>query len=613
MIRSKLALTLAVSALAVGFGMAMSGKPKATTDATSEKPATLAEAREFLKDAQAKLREQGEYAARAYWVQANFITQDTQWLAAKAGAESTELVVNLANEAKRFNDLKLPAKEARKMKLLKTAITLPAPQKDGAAQELSTIGSRMEGVYGSGKFTIDDKTYDLGEAEEILAKSRDPKQLEAMWTGWRTVSPEMKKDYVRQVEIANEGAQELGFKDLGDLWRAGYDMPSEDFATEVDRLWAQVQPFYNDLHCYVRGKLNEQYGNDVQPNSGPIKAHLLGNMWSQQWGNIYPIVAPKGEGAGYSLDQLLVDKGYDAHKMMKTGEVFYTSLGLPALPETFWERSLITKPRDRDVVCHASAWNLDHKDDIRVKMCTKVNGEDFYTIHHELGHNYYQRAYKDQPIIFQGGANDGFHEAIGDFIGLSSQTPVYLNQIGLLDKVPAEGDADTAYLLRTAMDKIAFLPFGLLIDKWRWQVFSGDVKPGDYNKAWWELRTQYQGITPPVDRSEADFDPGAKYHIPGNTPYMRYFLAHILQFQFQKAACDQMGWEGPLHRCSIYNNEEVGKKFNAMMEMGMSKPWPDALEAFTGSREMDANAVVEYFKPLRGWLQEQNKGQTCGW
>ncbi len=605
---TKALLTVAVSVVALGFGAAMTSKP-----AEMKAKPTVAEARAFLEDAQEKISKQSEYAARAYWVQANFITEDTQWLAAKAGAESTQLMVNLANDAKRFNDVDLPADLARQMKILKTAITLPAPQKDGAAAELSTIGSRMEGVYGAGKFTIDGKTMDLGQAEEILAQSRDPKMLEAVWTGWRTVSPAMKDDYARQVEIANEGARELGFKDVGDLWRAGYDMPAEDFAQEVDRLWMQVEPFYKDLHCYVRGRLNDQYGDGVQPRTGPIKAHLLGNMWSQQWGNVYPLVAPKGAEKGYSLDNLLVTKNYDAMQMMKTGEKFYTSIGLDPLPQTFWTRSLITKPEDREVVCHASAWNVNDVDDLRVKMCTKVNGEDFYTIHHELGHNYYQRAYNEQPVLYRGGANDGFHEAIGDFIALSAQTPVYLNQIGLLNKVPTSGNADTAYLLRSALDKIAFLPFGLLIDKWRWQVFSGEVTPANYNDAWWDLRTQYQGIVPPNARTEANFDPGAKYHIPGNTPYMRYFLAHILQFQFHKAACDMIGWEGPLHRCSIYNNKEVGEKFNAMMEMGMSQPWPDALEAFTGTRQMDASAVAEYYAPLTAWLQEQNKGEQCGW
>jgi peptidyl-dipeptidase A len=362
----------------------------------------------------------------------------------------------------------------------------------------------------------------------------------------------------------------------------------------------------------VRKELHEKYGDDVQPKTGPIRADLLGNMWAQQWGNIYETVKPAEDTDGYNLDQLLVDKGYDPLKMVKTGENFYSSIGLAPLPETFWTRSQITRPEGREVVCHASAWNLDDRDDIRIKMCTKVNAEDFYTVHHELGHNYYQRAYKDQPYIFKGGANDGFHEAIGDFVGLSALTPTYLNQVGILDKVPGT-EGDTPFLLKMALDKIAFMPFGLLVDRWRWQVYDGSVKPAGYNDAWWALKLKYQGVAPPGPRPADAFDPGAKYHVPGNVPYTRYFLAHVYQFQFHRAACKQAGWKGPLHRCSVYGNKEVGAKFNKMMEMGQSKPWPDELEAFTGERRTDASAVTEYFKPLNTWLIKQNKGQKCGW
>jgi peptidyl-dipeptidase A len=337
-------------------------------------------------------------------------------------------------------------------------------------------------------------------------------------------------------------------------------------------------------------------------------------MWAQEWGNIYEIVAPPGVGAvGYDLTELLVGHPYDPIKMVKVGEAFYTSLGLPALPGTFWERSQFVKPRDREVVCHASAWNIDDKDDLRIKMCIKVNADDFVTIHHELGHNYYQRAYNQQPYLYLSGAHDGFHEAIGDFIALSI-TPEYLVQIGLLDssKVPS-ADKDIGLLLRQAMDKVAFLPFGLLMDKWRWGVFSGTIKPGDYESAWNELRLGYQGIVPPVERPPSAFDPGAKYHIPGNTPYARYFLARVLQFQFYKAAADQIGWTGPLHRCSFYGNKDVGERLNEMLAMGSAKPWPDALEAFTGQRKMDGSAMIAYFQPLMTWLKEQNKDRQCGW
>jgi peptidyl-dipeptidase A len=424
----------------------------------------------------------------------------------------------------------------------------------------------------------------------------------------------MRGDYARMVEIANEGARGLGFADVGELWRSKYDMSPDEFAALTDKLWAQVKPLYNQLHCYVRAKLNERYGDAVQPATGPIRADLLGNMWAQEWERIYDIVAPKGAGdLGYDLTELLTSKNYDARQIVRTGEQFFSSLGFPPLPETFWQRSMFTKPVDREVVCHASAWDIDNEDDLRIKMCTKVNATDFVTVHHELGHNYYQRAYNFQPYLYMTGANDGFHEAVGDLIALSV-TPEYLVQIGLLDRdrVPSP-EKDIGLLLNRAMEKIAFLPFGLLVDKWRWGVFDGSIPSSSYNKAWNDLRLQYQGIAPPVVRTEEHFDPGAKFHIPSNTPYMRYFLAQLLQFQFYKAACDQSGWTGPLHRCSFYGNKEVGQNLNKMLALGASKPWPETLEEFTGTREMSGSAMIEYFRPLMVWLQDQNKTRQCGW
>lgn len=603
--RSRLLATGAAAA-ALLWGIAAPAQTAAPAAPTPE------EARAFVEKAEADLAATSEYLNKASWVRATFITDDTQWLEAKANGEWTEKTTAYAKEASRFDGVALDPVTRRKLDILKRNLVLPAPDRPGAARELATLSTKLDSTYSTGEFQVRGKTLTLSDAEDILAASRDPAETKAVWEGWHGIAPVMRPDYARLVELANEGSKALGYADTGALWRSGYDMPADDFAAETDRLWGQVEPFYKNLHCYVRGRLNAKYGDAVQPKTGPIRADLLGNMWAQSWGNIYDLVAPQDETAGYSLDKLLVDAGYDPTRMVKTGEAFYTSLGLAPLPDTFWKRSQIVRPEGRDVVCHASAWDLDDRDDVRIKMCTKVNGEDFYTVHHELGHNYYQRAYKDQPYIFKNGANDGFHEAIGDFVGLSALTPTYLNQIGLLDKVPgAEGDIP--FLLKMALDKIAFLPFGLLVDRWRWEVFAGKAGPEQYNDAWWALRLKYQGVVPPGPRPADAFDPGAKYHIPGNTPYTRYFLAHIYQFQFHRAACKQAGWTGPLHRCSVYGDTEVGRRFNAMLEMGQSKPWPDELEAFTGERKTDASAVAEYFQPLNDWLTEQNKGQSCGW
>ena len=444
-----------------------------------------------------------------------------------------------------------------------------------------------------------------------MAKSRDNEQLLEVWDGWHKISRPMRKPFMRYVELANKGAREIGYKDTGAMWRAKYDMPPDAFSKELDRLWEQVKPLYVSLHAYVRAKLIDQYGERVVNPKGPIPAHLLGNMWAQSWENLYPILAPPDADPGYDLTEILKGKKIDEKEMVRYGERFFTSLGFDPLPKTFWERSLFVKPRDREVVCHASAWDVDYEDDLRIKMCIEINAEDFNTIHHELGHNFYQRAYNKQPVLFRDSANDGFHEAIGDAIALSI-TPDYLQKIGLLDKTPPPSK-DIGLLLSKALEKVAFLPFGLLIDQWRWKVFNGEVTPENYNKVWWELRQKYQGIAPPNQRTEEDFDPGAKYHVPANVPYTRYFLAHILQFQFHRALAKEAGCTEPLNRCSIYDSKAAGEKLKTMLEMGMSRPWPVALKALTGQSEMDATAIRDYFAPLQKWLDEQNKGKPVGW
>ncbi len=443
-----------------------------------------------------------------------------------------------------------------------------------------------------------------------MRDSRDEKKLRQVWEGWHTISPPMRKDYARFVELSNKGARELGFPDSGAMWRSKYDMPPDAFTKELDRLWDQVRPLYLKLHAYVRMKLHDKYG-DIVPANGPLPAHLLGNIWAQDWSNVYKLVAPPEADPGYNLDDILKRRKLTPIDMVKAGERFYTSLGFAPLPQTFWERSMFVKPRDREVVCHASAWDLDFADDLRIKMCIMPTDEDFRTIHHELGHNFYQRAYKDLPVIFRDSANDGFHEAIGDTIALSV-TPEYLVKIGLIDKAP-DASRDIGLLLGRALEKVAFLPFGLLIDQWRWKVFSGEIKPEDYNKAWWDLRLKYQGVAPVSPRSDEFFDPGAKYHVPGNVPYTRYFLAFILQFQFHRALSQAAGCTTSIHRCSIYESTEAGKKLNTMLSMGLSRPWPEALEAIAGTKQMDATAILDYFRPLDAWLDQQIKGKPVGW
>lgn len=574
---------------------------------------TVEEAQAFVEGAESRLLALWIDAERAAWVQSTYITDETTAMAADAQTALIGATMELASGAARFNDVVLSEEIQRKLVLLKTSMGLAAPSDPALQAELSGITTGLESTYGKGVYCPGDveDCLDLPQMERRFAESRDTDELLDLWTGWRTVSPPMRSPYARFVELANAGAGDLGFTDLGELWRTGYDMAPDEFTVELERLWNQVRPLYESLHCHVRAELGEEYGTAVVPPDEPIPAHLLGNMWSQSWANVYDIVGPARSDPGYDLTRLLESNRVDELEMVRFGERFFSSLGFEPLPDTFWERSLFVQPVDRDVVCHASAWDLDFESDVRIKMCIGVNGEDFVVVHHELGHNYYQRAYQRQSPLHRTSANDGFHEGIGDTIALSI-TPEYLAEVGLLRRVPA-ADRDLGLLLRLALDKVAFLPFGLMVDQWRWKVFSGEIGPDEYNEGWWDLRTQYQGIRAPVPRSEADFDPGAKYHIPANTSYTRYFLAHILQFQFHRALCEVAGVDGPLHRCSIFGSLEAGTRLNTMLEMGASQPWPDALEIVTGQREMDATAILDYFAPLQVWLDEQNAGRSCGW
>jgi peptidyl-dipeptidase A len=605
--------------------------PVPTGNAQAKGAATVAEAEDFMRKAEAQLEDLSVRLNRAGWVQENFITDDTEIIGAQAQEKAIAVTTQLALEARRFERLKMPPELARKFKLLKLSLTAPAPNNDKERKELTEIASWLDGEYGKGKYCKpqaagapaagapaagaktdgSQKCLSLNDLSRTLATSTNPDELLDAWVGWHKISPPMRQRYIRFVQLSNAGALELGFKDTGALWRDNYDMTPEQFSAELERLWRQVEPLYVSLHAYVRKQLIKKYGKIADRPDGLIPAHLLGNMWAQEWGNIYPLVAPENADKGYDLTQLLKDHKVDELGMVHYGINFFSSLGFGPPQETFWERSLFVKPHDRDVVCHASAWDIDNQEDVRLKMCIEIRDEDFVTIHHELGHNYYQRAYKNQPPLFQDSANDGFHEAVGDTIALSV-TPEYLKEVGLLATIPPES-ADTGYLLKMALDKIAFLPFGLLIDQWRWKVFSGEITPEQYNKMWWELKAKYQGVAPPVERSEADFDPGAKYHIASNTPYARYFLARILQFQFHRALCQAAEFQGPLHRCSIYKNKAAGERLNKMLSMGKSKPWPDALEAISGQRQMDATAILDYFAPLKKWLDEQNQGEKLGW
>ena len=600
-------------ALAASFGALRAQEPAAPASGPHARPATAAEAKAFLDALERDLLRLGTAESRAGWVQSTYITVDTERLAAEANEALVNMLTRYAKEASRFDGLPLPETQRRQLTVLKNTLTLPAPPDPKQAEELTRLVASMSGAYGRFKYCpgkTPDDCLDVEKITEILAEDRDPARLLEVWQGWHAPAVPLRNDYSRFVELSNLGARSLGYADTGAMWRSRYDMPPDAFAKEMERTWEQLRPLYLSLHAYVRARLRAKYG-DVVPADGPIPAHLLGNIWQQDWSNIYPLAAPARIPQTYSLTERLKAKKVTPIEMVRIGERFFTSLGLEPLPGTFWERSLFVKPRDREVVCHASAWNVDYVDDLRIKMCIDVTGEDFTTVHHELGHNFYQRAYTPMPVILRNSANDGFHEALGDTLALSV-TPEYLARIGLIDQVPP-ASADMALLLRSAMERLAFLPFGMLVDQWRWQVFDGTIAPSDYNRAWWDLKLRYQGVAPATPRGEAFFDPGAKYHVPANTPYARYFLAQILQFQFHRALAKTTGCSLPLHRCSIYGSKEAGQKLREMMALGASRPWPEALEIVTGQRQLDASAMADYFAPLKAWLDEQNAGKPIGW
>ena len=600
--------------LRAAIGVALVGLSLAACGTREEDEVAAETADEFVARVNRELGEVGKEQAVAEWVQATYITDDTEKLKAKADERYLEYFSRAVEQSKRYAGESLKPATARAIELLKLDVTAPAPDVPAKRAELTQITARMKAMYGEGKYCPKgpESCRNLDELEEVLAKSRNYDELTEAWVGWHTISRPMRQEYARFAQLANEGARELGYQDLGAMWRSNYDMPPEEFALETERLWSQVKPLYDELHCYTRARLAKTYGEERVPAGKPIPAQLLGNMWAQQWGKIYDLVEPYTGVANLNVDQALERQGYDARRMTESAETFYKSLGFPALPQTFWERSMLTRPRDREVVCHASAWNMDYAGDVRIKQCIRPTEQELVTIYHELGHVYYFLWYRDQPVLFQDGANDGFHEAIGDTVVLS-MTPGYLSTIKLVGNIKPSREALINQQMKLALDRIAFLPFGELVDQWRWKVFSGAVTQANYNEAWWKLREQFQGVASPVPRSEEDFDPGAKYHIPANTPYARYFIAFVLQFQFHRALCEAAGFDGPLHECSVFGSKEAGRRFGEMLALGQSQPWQDTLEKLTGTRAMDASAIRDYFAPLMGWLKERNQGQQCGW
>ena len=589
----------------------------ASCDTSSELNSQNQKLEDFLSKVEEENKKDGPIISSASWISSNFITFDSQKVIADYGTRYTLNSLEKARKASSFDNIKTSPENNRMLKILKSSFVMPPPLDESLARELSEITTSLEAMYGSGEYCYEDgHCFDLEAFEAIIDNSRNPKQLLSAWRGWHEIGKPMKPMYLRMVEIGNKGSEDLGYDGLSDLWFSKYDMPADEFLNETDRVWDEVKPLYDALHCHVRAKLNDHYGDEVIPKSGPLPVHMLGNMWGQSWSNIYDLVYTE-EANSNSIDvtKIIEDKNLSEIEMVEYAEDFFLSIGFEPLPETFWERSLFVKPIDRSVVCHASAWNLDPvENDLRIKMCIEKNEEDFITIHHELGHIFYYQAYNHLPTLFQGGANDGFHEAFGDLLTLSI-TPDYLNQIGFITKDEAKlaKEDPIGLLMKQALEGVVVVPWALMLDKWRSAVFNGEIEANNLNSSWWQLREQYQGISTYENRNEEYFDPGAKYHIPGNTPYTRYYLARIMQYQFHEALCNSIGFEGYLHDCSIYGSMEAGEKIISTMAMGESLPWQEAFENLTGSRKLSGKSILNYYAPLKDWLDEQNKDRLCGW
>lgn len=571
-------------------------------------------ANQFVTRVNREMKDMSLASGATEWLWATHISHDTGILVELSRQKEAQWHGKTIAESLAFQDEAMLPATRRALDLLKLQTENPAPSTPEKQVELSKLAIDIEGMYGAGEYCPEDGSVCLAGAdlEELIGETRDYDKALDYWLGWRKVSVPMRDPFTRMVELTNEGARSLGYANLGKLWQSDYDMPAADFRAETERLWSQVEPLYKELHCHVRARLSAHYGEDKVPPGQTIPAHILGNMWGQTWQPIYDLVAPFPELPDTDASKVLVENNYSPQDMVRSAEEFYISLGFDQLPPSFWERSQFTKPRDREVQCHASAWGLEGGKDLRLKMCIYPTYEDLQDIYHELGHLFYFRAYSHQPPVFQDGAHNGFHEAVGNTVMLA-MTPEYLQSKGLIEQAVVSEEAVINDQMLRALTDLAVLPWTKLVDEWRWQVFSGEIGEDQYNSAWWQLREKYQGLSAPVERTENDFDPGAKIHVAVNQSYSRYFLAQILQFQFLQAMCDTAGHTGPLHECSFYGSKEAGAKLEAMLSAGQSQPWQDSLEELTGTRQMDASAITEYFQPLLGWLKIQNAERSCGW
>ncbi|XP_071039603.1 angiotensin-converting enzyme isoform X1 [Parasteatoda tepidariorum] len=476
------------------------------------------------------------------------------------------------------------------------------------AAKLKKVITEMEEIYGKAKVCsylstfLQPCTLELDpDISEIMKESRNYQELKHFWTQWRDeTGRKMRGDYLRYIDLNNEN---------------GYSNTQFEVDEDYFLMWETLKPLYRELHAYVRRKLIGKYSESYIKPNGPIPAHLLGNLWAYSWGNIFDLVIPYPNKKSVDVTKAMREKNITPLDMFKIAEKFFTSIGLKPMPPEFWNKSIIEKPLNREMVCHPSAWYFFDGNDVRIKMCTSVDMDNLATVHHEMGHIEYYLHVQDLSLYQRHGAHPAFHEAVGDLIALSVTTTDYLERIGLLEEATDDPETEINILLYMALEKIAFQPHGLIVDLWRSNIFNGSTDKSELNKAWWKLRLDYQGVCPPVLRSEDDFDAGALYHVGADITYLRYFASIIVQFQFHQALCEEAGHKGPLHKCSIYKNKKAGKLLSDMLKLGSSVPWTEAMKLITKGKtdKMDSASILEYFQPLYAWLKKQNRNEFVGW
>ncbi|XP_053436341.1 angiotensin-converting enzyme 2 [Nycticebus coucang] len=493
-------------------------------------------------------------------------------------------------------------------------------------KRLSTILNAMSTIYSTGKVCKPNNPQEClllePGLEEIMANSRDYSERLWAWEGWRAeVGKQLRPLYEEYVDLKNEMARANNYEDYGDYWRADYDAEGEDgydynrsqLIEDVEHIFTQIKPLYEHLHAYVRTKLMNTYPSHISP-TGCLPAHLLGDMWGRFWTNLYSLAVPFEQKPNIDVTDAMVSQGWDAQRIFKEAENFFVTVGLPRMTQGFWQNSMLTEPEDgQKVVCHPTAWDLG-KGDFRIKMCTKVTMDDFLTAHHEMGHIQYDMAYAVQPFLLRSGANEGFHEAVGEIMSLSAATPKHLQSIGLLPPdFQDDNETEINFLLKQALTIVGTLPFTYMLEKWRWMVFKGEIPKDQWMKKWWEMKQEIVGVVEPMPHDETYCDPASLFHVSNDYSFIRYYTRTIYQFQFQEALCQAAQHQGPLHKCDISNSIEAGQKLLNMMSLGKSEPWTLALENVVGTRNMNVSPLLTYFEPLFTWLKEQNRNSFVGW